>query len=319
MTPPPKQGALKETRVSATVAVSTRDRGDAVGATIASLLSNDWPEFELVVIDQSRDDQTRDCVRTFGSDPRLRYVRTSTTGLSASRNIALAEATHDLVVMTDDDCVVASNFVRMMIEEMRADPSLTLVFADVFEGSPRTERCTPVNRANGSYSVSSLDEWGSNDGVNIGIGAAMAFRTSAVAGMGGFDELLGAGAVFRSAEDTDLALRVLLCGGRIRRTTRTWVYHYGSRDIGEIRELIRGALFGVGAACGKLIRARHPAVVIYLGRLFWTTVVVAGWVEVKRGRRPPVLGRAVQLGTGLLAGLRQPAGGRHLLFDPLHV
>jgi GT2 family glycosyltransferase len=316
---PLEQRALEGNPISASVAISTRDRGDSVGATIASLLSNDWPEFELVVVDQSTDDRTRDCVRLFGSDPRLRYVRTSTTGLSASRNIALAEATHDLVVMTDDDCVVASNFVRMMIEEMRADPSLTLVFADVFEGSPRTEQWTPINRADSSYSVSSLDEWTSNDAVNIGIGAAMAFRSSAVARMGGFDELLGAGAAFRSGEDTDLALRVLLCDGRIRRTTRTWVYHYGARDIGETRELIRNGLFGAGAACGKLIRSGHPTVLAYLWRVFWATVVVAGWAEVKRGRRPPVLGRAVQLGTGLLAGLRQPAGGHHLLFDPLEV
>lgn len=312
----PGAEAAPDDRVQVSVVISTRNRGDRLRDTVTSLLANDWEAFELLVIDQSDDDRTADCIRAF-DDQRVRYLRSRAIGLSSSRNLALREAKHEIIVMTDDDCVAASNFVGTMVDELLTDPDATVIFADVLEPEKILEMCTPTNRAGGNYAVNHLGEWRSNDGVNIGIGAAMAFRKQQLCARGGFDEVLGAGAPFLSAEDTDLALRVLLSGGKIRRTTRTWVYHHGPRTIEETRELIRNAMFGVGAVCGKLVRARHWTVLAYLWQVFWVLVVVSGCAEVARGRRPAVVGRADQLVKGFVAGLRHPVIEQPPLLFPL--
>ena len=303
-----------EQRPHATVVISTRDRGWQIDAAISSVLCSDLSTFELLVIDQSTADDTMECVLGHADDPRVHYVRTSTIGLSRSRNLALAEATHDIIIMTDDDCVISSNFVRTMIAELSSPHPATLVFADVLDPDIGAPTWTPVNRAPAGYTVDSVQKWRSNDGVNIGIGAAMAFRRRSVVELGGFDEELGAGGTYQSAEDTDLALRVLLRGGTIKRITRTWVHHHGGRDYLTTRQLIHGGLFGAGATCGKLVRAGHRSVIGYFAGVWWNVVLVPTFQAVRRGRRPTVVRRATNLLRGFVAGWRAPIDRDRLVF-----
>jgi hypothetical protein len=141
------------------------------------------------------------------------------------------------------------------------------------------------------------------DTVNIGIGASMAMRRDAVDAVGGFDALLGAGARFQSAEDTDLTLRVLLAGYEVRRLAGPGVDHFGARSTDDFRALNRGSMLGVGACCGKLVRSGSAAAVRFTGGIVWRCVLVPGMDALHRGRRPPVLGRAVNLAKGFVLGL----------------
>ena len=52
--------------------VCTYGRGRLVVDTVSSILANTHPNFELVVVDQSRDDETLEAVKPFRADPRLR-------------------------------------------------------------------------------------------------------------------------------------------------------------------------------------------------------------------------------------------------------
>ena len=47
----------------------------------------------------------------FLGDGRIRYIRTRETGVSRSRNRSLSEARCEFVLNTDDDCVVASDWI----------------------------------------------------------------------------------------------------------------------------------------------------------------------------------------------------------------
>ncbi|MET0579066.1 MAG: glycosyltransferase family A protein [Ilumatobacteraceae bacterium] len=294
----------------------TRNRGRRVRSTVASVLRNDWP-FELIVIDQSDDDVTYEGLTSLLDDPRLRYIRSRERGLSRSRNLGIAEARHELIIMTDDDCVVPPSFVQTMVEELTMGERVAMVFADVVEPVSSDLHWTPTNEAHSDYTVSAVRGWKSNDGVNIGIGAAMGFRKSVVLGVGGFDEQLGAGARYHSAEDTDIVLRLLLRHHRVHRTTRTWVDHLGARTVSETRNVIHGAMFGMAVASGKLIRHRQWEVVPYFLGVAWLMVIKVGVLEIINGRRPPVLGRSRQLVGGLIEGLRHPGDRSTLLFRPL--
>jgi GT2 family glycosyltransferase len=293
----------------ATVAVCTRDRGDKIVATIESLLADRGDgtgAVEIVVVDQSSGDETRAALERFLPLDGVRYVPTTTTGLSRARNIALAMAQSDLVLFTDDDCVVEPGWIAANVQALRGPEAPAIVFGDVAPAADDEPGYAPESVADRDFVVTSMRGWRAPDGVNVGIGASMAVRRSLVQAAGGFDECLGAGAVLHSAEDTDISVRMLIAGHTIVRTRAARVAHYGAREHESFRVLTRRAMFGVGAVIGKALRARPLLGLRFATSVGWRLVVRPTLSSLARGRKPPVLGRAVNLAKGTWRGLRTP-------------
>src|SRR4051812_47168199 len=56
------------------VVIATRDRGDVAARAVASILRDTSAQFDLVVVDQSRDDETLRALEPFRDDERLTVV-----------------------------------------------------------------------------------------------------------------------------------------------------------------------------------------------------------------------------------------------------
>src|SRR5438874_1041458 len=89
-----------------TVVISTRNRGDEIQTAIKSILANDYPFFDLRIVDHSSDDRTEEAVQPFLNDPRFTYTRSTSVGVSTGRNIVICNSTNELIAITDDDCEV---------------------------------------------------------------------------------------------------------------------------------------------------------------------------------------------------------------------
>ncbi len=289
------------------VVVCTRDRGSEIVGTVESVIANGFADFELIIIDQSTSDDTKDAVEPFLSDERVRYIRTNETGVSRSRNRSLTEARCEFVLNTDDDCVVPSDWIAENVRALAAAPKAAIVFGDVI--APDVEAgnfYTPQSRARSDFVVRSIWSWKSTDGANVGIGASMAMRKSMLTAIGGFDTCLGPGSQLKNAEDTDISLRAVLAGHELVRTRAVHVTHFGARHHDDYRQLIRFTMLGLGAVNGKMFR-RHPiAASWYLLGLAWKTIVRVTIVDLAHLRKPPVLGRTIYLVKGLSIGLRKP-------------
>ena len=286
--------------------VCTRNRGARVCGTLRSILASPHPNFELMVIDQSADDATEHAISRTFSDTRLRYLRSRTRGVSRARNVALAAARSELVIMTDDDCEVPPEWLPSMAGILASHPRVAAVFSDVVPPVRSHSYYLPISVWEGSALVEAVGEWIPADGVNIGIGASMALRRSIVQEIGGFDPLLGAGGRFRSAEDTDITLRLLLRGYAVYRMSDVGVRHYGFRTIAEGRHLIRCALFGVAATCAKLLRCGHWSIIPFFLGILFRMVLLPFLRSITQRRKPVVWGRAVYLARGFSQGWRAP-------------
>src|SRR4029453_12171805 len=86
--------------------VCTYGRGRLVVDTVASILANTHPNFELVVVDQSKHNEPVAALRSFSTDPRLRYLKSATIGKGDALNVGLIETKGSAIVITDDDCTV---------------------------------------------------------------------------------------------------------------------------------------------------------------------------------------------------------------------
>jgi glycosyltransferase involved in cell wall biosynthesis len=291
--------------------VCTRNRGESIRSTIETILANTCPRFELIVVDQSTSDSTGQTVALFSSDPRLSYTHSDTRGLSTARNIGIAAARSDIVLMTDDDCDVPADWIDQMIAVFTRYPKVACVFCDVTAGAhDYTKGFIPIHIHKKDMFVQRIEEYEPG----AGMGAGMGLRRSAVEEIGGFDPLLGAGMDLASAEDLDIMLRMLLKGYQIYHTKSVSVVHYGFRTYAESRNLIRGYIYGQSALYAKLLKCGHWRVLpLYLKSIHMNISAVA-ITSLRQRQIPRIFGRIIYLIKGFILGLRLPVNRTDALF-----
>jgi len=93
-------------RPSVSVVVTVRDAADHLGACLDALASVEYPEYEVIVVDDGSTDDTRSLVESHGCSTRLVEVGRpdAPVGIGASRNRGAAAADSEVVAFTDADC-----------------------------------------------------------------------------------------------------------------------------------------------------------------------------------------------------------------------
>jgi glycosyltransferase involved in cell wall biosynthesis len=298
------------------VVVCTRNRGAQVAQTVASILQNRGAAFELIVIDQSTDDETATAVGPFCADRRLRYIRSATVGAGRSRNIGLRAAQGEVVLYTDDDCRAPANWVKSMAAIFDKDASIGMAFCNV-QPAAHDEQAgfIPTYVINKDFVARTI----ADKRYARGIGAGMAVRRTTALSIGAFDEALGPGAMFPANEEGDLAARMLLNGWRVYETNSVSVIHDGFRTWEQGKALAKRNWIGVGAAYAKPIKSgqwRFLPVVLYEGFVptFWRA-----FAQLFKLKKPQGVRGFLFFWYGFILGLKTPIDSRRLVFTPKRV
>ena len=292
--------------------VSTRNRGASVATTVRSILACDYAPFTLIVIDQSDGDHTAVALYPWLSDPRLRYLRSSSRGLAAGHNLGMHMAGTELVAITDDDCEVHADWLEAMVGALLQTPRVGLVFGNV--------ECGEHDPAAGYIDADVVDapfikaDFRTAPTFGIGMGACFGVRHSVWEALGGFDEMLGPGAPFKGFEETDLALRALLAGHAILRTPAVRVVHHGFRTYAEGRGFAARNWYGIGAGSMKLLKCRGSAVASVPMHYFFGVACADFARSVIVRRRPSALRPIFAFLQGFVAGAFAPVDGATVLF-----
>jgi glycosyltransferase involved in cell wall biosynthesis len=106
------------------VVIPTRDRSERLRAQLASVLAQDGPAFEVVVVDDgSADDTAAACAEAGG----VRYVRRAVAGgPAAARNSGWRAASGALIVFSDDDCVARPGWLAALQAAHARDPEAVI-------------------------------------------------------------------------------------------------------------------------------------------------------------------------------------------------
>lgn len=245
----------RDLRPPISVVICTCDRPATIARAVVSVLEQDYAPFEVLVLDQSHDDRTGVIVRTLAEhDGRLRYLRLQVRGLSRAYNRGAAEARHELLAFTDDDCVAPPGWLEAIAGAFAEHADVQLVYGQVLGplepealNEPGVVPTLPVER---------LERLSRKDGFRVfGMGANCAARRSTLLRLGGFDEVLGGGGPLQSAQDFDLAYRVYRDGGLILLDPRVKVHHYGFRAEADWPATVGSYGVGVGGFYFKHVRA----------------------------------------------------------------
>jgi len=98
------------------VIIATCDRPQFLLDCVASVLRNDYQDFEVIIVDQSREGTLRAALdQRFNGDARLVYVTLDQANLSLARNLGIQHARGDILVFSDDDVEVEPGWLSAYV------------------------------------------------------------------------------------------------------------------------------------------------------------------------------------------------------------
>lgn len=234
----------------------TRNRPGTIGQAVESVLANDYPSFDVTVVDQSTTDATRAVLASaLEADSRLRYLHVEQSGLSRAYNIGIRASEGEILAFTDDDCVAPPGWLRAITDAFARDPEAAMLYGQVLspDMADQPSYGTPV------LPIHRAERLSRRDGFKVfGMGANFAAQRRLFAEIGGFDEALGGGGPLVSSQDYDLAYRAYVAGAAILLRPEVRVTHHGARRLDEWPGLLRAYGIGDGAFYLKHVRCRDP-------------------------------------------------------------
>jgi len=236
------------------IVICTANRADALAKALASIAGARMPAdaVEVLVVDNASNDHTRAVVEAAQATmpASLRYLHEPKRGLGHARNCGLQAARGEIIAHTDDDCLVAEDWIERILAHFDAAPEIDFLSgrADLHDPDdlPVSIMTSDTPVAMGPHDVP----------YHVVIGCNMAFRRRVTARIGGWDPRFGAGALLRAGEEMDFAYRACRAGFLVVYRPDVAVrHHHGRRKPGEVLTLRQGYAFAGGALLMKHMMA----------------------------------------------------------------
>jgi O-antigen biosynthesis protein len=235
---------------SISVVVCSYNGSKTIRDCLEGLTKLDYPNFEVIVVDDGSKDETADIAREYG----FRVISTENRGLSSARNTGMRAATGEIVAYTDDDARPDPHWLTYL-----ARTYLTTDFVGV--GGPNIappgdgEIADAVANAPGGPVHVLLSD---TEAEHIP-GCNSSFRKSALEAIGGFDP------IYRVAgDDVDVCWRLQQAGGKLGFNPAAMVWHHRRNSVKTYWK----QQIGYGKA-EALLEQKHPEKYNAAGHLTW--------------------------------------------------
>jgi GT2 family glycosyltransferase len=280
-----QQGADAPRSPRVSVVVCSYNGGRTLEQCLRSLLALDYPDYEVIVVDDGSTDDTRAILARF---PGVRAVHQPNHGLSFARNVGLRLATGSVVAYTDADCYADPDWLTLLVDQLRRSGAAAVGGPNLTPEDGWLAACVAASPGQPTHVLES-------DQVAEHIpGCNMAFLREALESINGFDYQ------FRQAgDDVDVCWRLQQAGRWITFAPGAFVWHH--RRQTPRTYLRQQAGYGKAEA---LLRFKHPDKFNGRGDGKWRGVMYGASL---RGLRMggPMIYRGT-FGTGLFQCVYQP-------------
>ena len=205
------------------VVVNTYNRAKSLHQTLQGLRRQNYPNFEVIVVNGPSSDATMDVLRTHSA--QIRVGTCSQRNLSVSRNVGIEMARGDFVAFIDDDAVPDEDWLVDAIAAFDSD-EVAGVGGFVFDhtGYELQYSYTVCDRMGNAYHNLTIPM---PDFCYPGchrfpalLGTNSIFRRSALLEIGGFDEQFD-----YFLDETDVNVRLIDAGYTLKQIPKAFVYH----------------------------------------------------------------------------------------------
>jgi len=116
---------------SVSVVVPAYNESESAAKTVRSLLEQDYPISEIIVVDDGSQDDTWLHLQRYAGHPRVRLLRNATRGGKASAlQTAVKLATGEIIVSVDSDSTFDRDAVRWLVQYLK-DPDVAAVCGNI--------------------------------------------------------------------------------------------------------------------------------------------------------------------------------------------
>ena len=204
------------------VVIPTYNREQQLVDSIKYVLANTYPDFELIVVDQTEEHTpaVASALNAFRQDDRFRYVQLPIANLPLARNVGLRHAEGEIIIYVDDDVELESDFIAAHAERYE-DPTVGAVAGRIITPGMGAYQATEEQlsdrpppgrlRLDGQHETH-FNQTEYTGEVEWGQGCNMSFRRSALLEIDGFDERFIKNATH---EEIDVFVRLRHAGGKV--------------------------------------------------------------------------------------------------------
>lgn len=119
---PKVPGEQMSGRVS--VIIPTYNYGHYISDALDSILDQDFPDIEIIVIDDGSKDNTKNILN--GYKHAVKYIYQENSGLSAARNIGIENSTGEFILFLDADDLLGEQLIKNQIEFLNDNPDISI-------------------------------------------------------------------------------------------------------------------------------------------------------------------------------------------------
>jgi GT2 family glycosyltransferase len=297
--PPLRPAAVPISPIPVRVVVATRDRPAALAVCLDSLLRQDYRHFEIVVVDNAPSSAaTAELVGgRYTQSGLVRYLREDRPGLGHAHNRGIADAIAPIIAFTDDDVIVDPQWLATIAQNFAEASTVGCVTGLILPAELDTRAQYWTERHGGfgkGFSRRTFDLAANRPKDRLfpfaagafGSGANMAFRTSALARIGGFDPALGAGTLAKGGDDLAAFASVVRAGYSLVYEPAAIVWHHHRRSEEGMRRQAYGYGVGLGAYLTKMV-IDDPATMLDFAKAFpWALAHILSPSSGKNSRLP---------------------------------
>jgi cellulose synthase/poly-beta-1,6-N-acetylglucosamine synthase-like glycosyltransferase len=217
--------------------------------TVRSVLDTNYPELQVVVINDGSTDATHEIMTRFLEDHEkdaetsvsIKYLSLPNGGKAMAMNRGLMHATGDIVITVDADSVMAPDAIENMVKCF-SDPQVGGVAGNVLVANRKKpiEWMQQMEYVYGFFFKRADSLFNS---VYIIGGAAAAYRRHVLKEMGGFDHAI-------ITEDIEMSTRILKHGYKTRYASDAVVYTEGPSEIKGL--------------CNQRLRWKHGRILTFI-------------------------------------------------------
>ncbi len=203
---------------SVSVVVCSYNGARTLSACLTSLLQMDYPNYEVILVDDGSTDSTPQIAAEF---PQVKNIRQENLGLSVARNVGLKAARGEVVAYTDSDCMADKDWLYYLVGTLEQGDYVAVGGPNI---SPPAQSwfqaCVAASPGQPSHVLIGDSEAEHIPGCN------MAFYKWVLEMVGGFDP------EYRKAgDDVDVCWRLIEHGCRIGFSPAAVVWHHRRFNI----------------------------------------------------------------------------------------
>jgi O-antigen biosynthesis protein len=260
-------------RVSVVVASYNGER--TLKACLNSLERLNYPDYEVILVDDGSTDATRQAAL---AHPSVRYFRhEKNLGLSVARNTGIAAATGEIVAFTDADCRADEDWLYYLVGALLPSGFAGMGGPNLLPPEDSLVAAAVMASPGGPAHVMLNDRQAEHIP-----GCNMAFYKAALAQVGGFDPTF-----HQAGDDVDLCWRLEQEGLSIGFCPAAFVWHYRRSNVRAYLKQQRG----YGEAEALLVR-KHPECFNSFGGSLWRGRIYTT-SRFKDLIRPPIIYRGL--------------------------